>query len=104
MRFKTGLLMTSLIVVGPALCLLRVSPALEQAPAEISPEGDDAANPGPLARDLSPTLEPRAIHKAMRKVADWQLRAAESRFSTDWTFAALFDGLLAASRATGDSR
>jgi rhamnogalacturonyl hydrolase YesR len=66
--------------------------------------GDDAANPGPLASDLSPALKPAAIEKAMRKVADWQLRTAEERFSTDWTYAALYDGLLAASRTTGDER
>jgi rhamnogalacturonyl hydrolase YesR len=40
----------------------------------------------------------------MRKVGDWQLRTGENRFSTDWTFAALYDGLLAASRTTGDPR
>jgi rhamnogalacturonyl hydrolase YesR len=40
----------------------------------------------------------------MRKVAEWQLRTAENRFSTDWTYAALYDGLLAASRTTGDKR
>jgi unsaturated rhamnogalacturonyl hydrolase len=75
-----------------------------QAPAPSDPSGDVAANPGPVASDLSPALKPRDIRKAMRKVGDWQLRTGESRFSTDWTFAALYDGLLAASRATGDQR
>ena len=42
------------------------------------------------------------MRKAMRKVADWQVRTGESRFSMDWTFAALYDGLMAASRATGN--
>ncbi len=94
----------------PACCSVSVAYAIvghrawAQASAEVDPAGDDAANPGPLARDLSPALKPRAINKAMRKVADWQLRTAESRFSTDWTYAALYDGLLAASRATGDPR
>lgn len=74
-----------------------------QAP-QGDPAGDDAANPGPLASDLSPALKRESIQKAMRKVADWQLRTAESRFSTDWTYAALYDGLLAASRATSDPR
>ena len=74
------------------------------ASPQADPSGDDAAEPGPLASDLSPALKPQAIQKAMRKVADWQLRTAESRFSTDWTYAALYDGLLAASRATGDPR
>jgi len=68
------------------------------------PSGDVAADPGPVAADLSPALKPREIQKAMRKVADWQLKAAESKFSTDWTYAALYDGLLAASRTTGNQR
>jgi rhamnogalacturonyl hydrolase YesR len=79
----------------------------QQAPAPSNtadPSGDDSANPGPLAQDLSPALNPRDVRKAMRKVADWQVRTAESRFSLDWTYAALYDGLLAASRTTGDPR
>ncbi len=40
----------------------------------------------------------------MKKVADWQLRVAEPHFNSQWTFAALYDGLIAASDATGDSR
>ncbi len=74
------------------------------ASTQADPSGDDAAEPGPLASDLSPDLKPHAIQKAMRKVADWQLRTAESRFSTDWTYAALYDGMLAASRTIGDPR
>ncbi|HET6169295.1 MAG TPA: glycoside hydrolase family 88 protein [Terracidiphilus sp.] len=76
----------------------------QPATVQSDPSGDDAAEPGPLARDLSPAIKSPAIQKAMRKVADWQLATAESRFSTDWTYAALYDGLLAASRATGDPR
>ena len=74
------------------------------ASAQTDPAGEDAPNPGPLAKDLSPELNPRAIQRAMRKVADWQLRTAESKFNLDWTYAALYDGLLAASRTTGDPR
>jgi hypothetical protein len=33
----------------------------------------------------------------MKTVGDWQLREAESRYNIQWTFAALYDGLLAAS-------
>jgi rhamnogalacturonyl hydrolase YesR len=40
----------------------------------------------------------------MKKVADWQLRVAEPEFNGQWTYAALYDGLLAASVTTGDSR
>ncbi|KAF9977959.1 hypothetical protein BGZ75_010171 [Mortierella antarctica] len=37
----------------------------------------------------------------MRKVADWQLRVAEPKFNSQWAFAALYDGLIAASATTG---
>ncbi|MGD0646621.1 MAG: glycoside hydrolase family 88 protein [Acidobacteriaceae bacterium] len=57
-----------------------------------------------MATDLSPALKPAAIRGAIKKVADWQLRVAEPHFNSQWTFAALYDGLIAASVATGDSR
>ena len=75
-----------------------------QGEAQSDPSGDVAADPGPLATDLSPSLKPRKIQKAIRKVADWQLRTAQDRLSADWTFAALYDGFLAAWRATGDAK
>ena len=37
-------------------------------------------------------------------MADWQLGRAEPIFSQQWTYAALYDGLLAASKTTGDPR
>lgn len=40
----------------------------------------------------------------MRKVADWQLKDAKGRFNQQWTYAALYDGLLATSRAIGDPK
>jgi unsaturated rhamnogalacturonyl hydrolase len=108
MRLKSCLVSSLVAICWAALPLavfLSACSALHaQAPARADPAGDEAANPGPLARDLSPSLHPRAIRKAMRRVANWQLRTGEDRFSTDWTFAALYDGLLAASRTTGDSR
>jgi unsaturated rhamnogalacturonyl hydrolase len=64
--------------------------------------GSEPADPGPLATDLSPSLHPRAIHRAMRKVADWQLSVARSDFNQQWTSAALYDGLIALSSATHD--
>jgi unsaturated rhamnogalacturonyl hydrolase len=66
--------------------------------------GDAPDDPGPLATDLSPALKPAAVRAAIKKVADWQLRVAEPNFNSQWTFAALYDGLIAASVATGDSR
>ncbi len=64
--------------------------------------GDDPSDPGPLATDLSPALTHAAIRKAAMKVANWQLAKAEPVFNQQWTFAALYDGFLAASKMTGD--
>ncbi len=66
--------------------------------------GDAPADPGPLAKDVSGALNQHAIQHVLRKVADWQLARAESHFDQDWTYAALYRGLIAASRATGDSK
>lgn len=66
--------------------------------------GDAPADPGPLAKDVSGALNQRAIRHIVRKVADWQLSRAEGHFDQDWTYAALYRGLIAASRATGDSK
>jgi unsaturated rhamnogalacturonyl hydrolase len=77
-----------------------------KAPGEVEREaaGDSPDNPGPLATDLSPALTTKDIQAAMRKVADWQIRTGESRFNQQWTFAPLYDGLLAASKTTGDPK
>ena len=104
MAIKRNLASAFVLVVMSGLFTSLAIEIRAQATGEISDAGDDSENPGPLATDLSPVLKPREIQKAMRKVADWQLRTAESRFSTDWTYAALYDGLLAASRTTGDKR
>jgi unsaturated rhamnogalacturonyl hydrolase len=40
----------------------------------------------------------------VRKVADWQLGRAHADFNLDWTFAALYTGLIAASETTGSAR
>jgi rhamnogalacturonyl hydrolase YesR len=66
--------------------------------------GDAPADPGPLAKDVSATLKPQAVQHVVRKVADWQLSRAQSHFNQDWTYAALYRGLIAASRATGDRK
>jgi unsaturated rhamnogalacturonyl hydrolase len=91
-------------LLAAALLLVLAGASSARLLAQADPSGDEAANPGPVAADLSPKLKPRDIQKAMRKVADWQLRTGESRLSLDWTFAALYDGLLAASRSTGDQQ
>lgn len=63
--------------------------------------GDSPANPGPLA-NVSPALTHKDIRAAMKKVSDWQIATGEKRFNQQWTFAALYDGLLAYSKETGD--
>ena len=74
------------------------------AKAEREAAGDQPDDPGPLAKSLSPSLKRADILKAMKTVADWQLKQSEGRYNIQWTYAALYDGLLATSRATGDSR
>ena len=66
--------------------------------------GDEPDDPGPLASDLPPSLKRSAILKAMKKVADWQEKHAEGRYNIQWTYAALYDGFLAASNTIADSR
>ena len=66
--------------------------------------GDEPDNPGPLATNLDRNLKRATILKAMTKVADWQLEHSQGRYNIGWTFAALYDGLVAASKATGDKR
>jgi unsaturated rhamnogalacturonyl hydrolase len=79
-----------------------------QSAGAVSAEGDavgDAPdNPGPLATELSSELKPKAIDAAMKKVGDWQVAYAETHLNQQWTFAALYDGLIAASKTTGDAK
>lgn len=74
------------------------------SPVDRAASGDSPDDPGPLAADLSPALTHAAIRKAVSKVAGWQLARAEHRFNQQWTYAALYDGMLAASITTGDPR
>lgn len=66
--------------------------------------GDTLKAPGPLASDLSPALTKQEIQHAMRKVADWQIGYAQSKYNQDWTYAPLYLGLIATSETTGDPR
>ncbi len=104
---KSALLCVALIAVSASLAQARAQnpPAAPAAPAldELTAAGSQPDDPGPLANDLSTRLKRRDILKAMRKVADWQVQESEGKYNTGWTYAALYDGLLAASSATGDS-
>jgi unsaturated rhamnogalacturonyl hydrolase len=74
-----------------------------QPPVDRTSSGDSPDDPGRLAV-LSPAINHAEVSKATKKVADWQLARAEPVFNQQWTFAALYDGLLAASKTTGDTR
>jgi rhamnogalacturonyl hydrolase YesR len=73
-------------------------------PAERNDVGDSPDDPGPLASGLSAAITHADVRKVAKMVADWQLARAEVDFNQQWTFAALYDGLLAASKTTGDPR
>jgi rhamnogalacturonyl hydrolase YesR len=66
--------------------------------------GDQPQIAPPLANGLAPALKRRAVAKAMRKVADWQLARAESGFNQDWTFATLYAGFMAVPDAAGGAK
>jgi rhamnogalacturonyl hydrolase YesR len=78
-----------------------------QSPSELEKNkgaGDSPETAPPLATDLRPDLTHDAVRAAIRKVADWQLERARPYFSTDWTFAALYDGFMAASATSGNAK
>jgi rhamnogalacturonyl hydrolase YesR len=66
--------------------------------------GDAPDDPGPIAKDLSYSIRPAAVAKAMRKVADWQLARSQPYFDRTWTWSALYAGFLAASDSLGDPK
>ena len=90
------------IMVSGALCL----PAFAQLTAgeREASVGDAPANPGSLATNLSTEIKSKTIQAAMRKVADWQLARVKNSPSQDWTFAALYTGMIAASDTLHDLR
>jgi unsaturated rhamnogalacturonyl hydrolase len=66
--------------------------------------GDDPDDGGPIATDLSGSLDPAAVGKAMRKVGDWQLARSEQHFDRIWTWSVLYSGFMAASDSLGDTK
>lgn len=66
--------------------------------------GSSPADPGPLAKDLSPELKSAAIKAAVKKVADWQLKEVANTPSQDWTYATMYAGFMAASDLLKDDR
>src|SRR5580704_7100792 len=66
--------------------------------------GDSPADPGPLAKDLSPALTPAAIDHATRKVADWELARAQPTWDQIWTSSVLYAGFMATSSQLNDPK
>jgi len=98
---RLALFLTALFVIAPST----QSQTTARPPmSELEAAGDQPDNPGPLATGLSAKLRHRDIVKAMKLVADWQIKHSDDRYNIDWTYAALYDGLLAASRTTGDRK
>jgi unsaturated rhamnogalacturonyl hydrolase len=101
----------SLPVVALATCsLIAPSPLRGQAVAApatslaaTSGVGDSLDREPPLA-NLSPEFRRPAVAAAMRKVGDWELARSQPYFSRDWTFAALYDGYMAAAKALPEPR
>ena len=66
--------------------------------------GDAPDNPGPIATDLSTSIRPAAVAKAMRKVADWQLARSQPYFDRVWTWRTLYVGFLAAADSLNEPK
>ena len=104
-KWTAVLLLLALALSTDHALLAQTAPAAQNAAnAERDAAGDQLDDPGPLAKGLSPALKRSAIREAMKKVADWQLAHAESHYNIQWTYAALYDGLLAASKTLHDRR
>jgi rhamnogalacturonyl hydrolase YesR len=65
--------------------------------------GDVTADPGPKA-SLSASMNPAAVHAAIRKVADWELQRAQPYLTQNWTWSVLDTGFMAASRVLNDPK
>src|SRR3981189_862328 len=66
--------------------------------------GDDPDDGGPIATELSASLDPATVGKAMRKVGDWQLARSQEHFDRIWTWSVLYSGFMAASDSLGDAK
>jgi rhamnogalacturonyl hydrolase YesR len=66
--------------------------------------GDDPDDGGPIATDLSASLDPTAVGKAMKKVGDWQLARSQEYFDRIWTWSVLYSGFMSASDSLGDAK
>jgi unsaturated rhamnogalacturonyl hydrolase len=65
--------------------------------------GSAPLHAGPRA-GLPTVMRPRAVRRAMRKVAGWELKQAEPYFGRDWTWAVLYAGYMAAASSLHDAQ
>lgn len=99
-------------LIGAMMCAVVTLPgwAQEKMPPKPMTNASIAAAAGDQDADasgpakLSPALTHGDVRKAMKLVADWQLKRSEAKWNQDWTYAPLYLGLLAASETTGDKR
>jgi rhamnogalacturonyl hydrolase YesR len=96
----------TLLVFGLGALLCSSGFGQQTANSNAAPQaGDDPADPGPLATDLSPALHAKQIRTAVRRVADWELARVEAQSpGRSWDAGVLNTGLMAASRTLHDSR
>lgn len=66
--------------------------------------GDIVMDPTGVDASLSPKITHGDVRRAMKKVADWEIKRSESKFTQDWTYAPLYSGLLAASATLSDTK
>jgi unsaturated rhamnogalacturonyl hydrolase len=77
------------------------SPSIARVAA---PAGDAPSDAGPLATNLSSRLTRRDLARAMKLVGDWQLHRLPADPQYEWTFAALYAGMMAVStEVAGDA-
>lgn len=78
----------ALLLIGVELCL-----------SGLSLQGQPSTNFPIAARAVpAPELAPAAVLKVMERVADWQLTQPPKHAADDWTFGALYTGVMALSR------
>jgi rhamnogalacturonyl hydrolase YesR len=97
-RSTTRAALSAAILVGSMFAVHTAAAQRPSAKTLHDAAGDIAADPGPIDTSLSPALTSRAVRRAMKKVADWELAHSQAKFTQDWTYAPLYSGLLATSR------
>jgi unsaturated rhamnogalacturonyl hydrolase len=93
-------------VVAQAQTAGSAATTAQAAPVSVERASSDDApdDPGPLATGISPEITHANVRGVAKKVADWELAQKQPIFNQQWTFAALYDGFLAATKVTGDSK